>query len=94
MSFKAENKREPTYAKPFDACRLYGQLTLNKVSGNFHVTAGKSLILPRGHIHINTFFQDDNYNFTHRINRLSFGDQSPGVLHPLEGDEKIANDSK
>ena len=24
-----------------DACRIHGSLTLNKVAGNFHVTAGK-----------------------------------------------------
>ncbi|XP_044729124.1 endoplasmic reticulum-Golgi intermediate compartment protein 2 [Chrysoperla carnea] len=92
MSFNPANYAKETIDKPFDACRLYGQLTLNKIAGNFHITAGKSLILPRGHIHINTFFQEDNYNFTHRINRLSFGDQSPGILHPLEGDEKFASE--
>lgn len=27
--------------EPFDACRLHGTLTVNKVSGNFHVTVNK-----------------------------------------------------
>ncbi|RZF37424.1 hypothetical protein LSTR_LSTR011701 [Laodelphax striatellus] len=78
---------------PPDACRLHGTLELNKVAGNFHITAGKSLSLPRGHIHISAFMWDNDYNFTHRINKLSFGDPSPGIIHPLEGDEKITNEN-
>lgn len=26
--------------KAFDSCRIHGSLTLNKVAGNFHITAG------------------------------------------------------
>ncbi|XP_022192383.1 endoplasmic reticulum-Golgi intermediate compartment protein 2 [Nilaparvata lugens] len=78
---------------PPDACRLHGTLELNKVAGNFHITAGKSLSLPRGHIHISAFMWDNDYNFTHRINKLSFGDPSPGIIHPLEGDEKVTTEN-
>lgn len=74
---------------PHDACRIYGSAVLNKVAGNFHITAGKSLNLPRGHIHISPFISENDYNFTHRIHRLSFGDPSPGIIHPLEGDEYV-----
>lgn len=77
-----------------NACRIHGSLNLNKVAGNFHITAGKSLSLPQGHIHISAFMTDRDYNFTHRINRFSFGGPSPGIVHPLEGDEKIADNSK
>ncbi|XP_033211183.1 endoplasmic reticulum-Golgi intermediate compartment protein 2 [Belonocnema kinseyi] len=82
---------EPDY--PPDACRVYGSLNINKVSGNFHITAGKSLSLPSGHIHISAFITDQEYNFTHRINRFSFGESSPGIIHPLEGEEKITDES-
>ncbi|CAH1113292.1 unnamed protein product [Psylliodes chrysocephalus] len=77
--------------KPHDACRVYGTLVLNKVAGNFHITAGKSLHLPRGHVHINPFMSERDYNFSHRINKFSFGDPSPGIVHPLEGDELIGD---
>lgn len=80
--------------KPFDACRIHGALTLNKVAGNFHITGGKSIHFGRGHIHITSLFGEVPLNFTHRINRLSFGDQTAGIVHPLEGDERILNDSK
>lgn len=32
---------------------------------------------------------EQDYNFSHRINRFSFGDPSPGIVHPLEGDELV-----
>lgn len=83
---------EPDYAP--NACRVHGSLNVNKVAGNFHITAGKSLSVPHGHIHISAFMTDRDYNFTHRINRFSFGGPSPGIVHPLEGDEKIADNSK
>ncbi|KAK2583835.1 hypothetical protein KPH14_009729 [Odynerus spinipes] len=82
---------EPSY-KP-DACRIHGSINANKVAGNFHITAGRPLSLPRGHIHVSPFMTDRDYNFTHRINKFSFGGPSPGIVHPLEGDEKIANDN-
>lgn len=79
---------------PFDACRVHGSLVLNKVSGNFHITGGKSIHFGRGHIHITSMFGNNALNFTHRINRLSFGDHTAGIVHPLEGDERILTDSK
>lgn len=85
-----ERKIKPKRKK--DACRLHGTLTLNKVSGNFHITAGKSLHLPRGHIHLNMLFDDTPQNFSHRIHRLSFGSPANGIIYPLEGDEKIATE--
>ncbi|XP_045778473.1 endoplasmic reticulum-Golgi intermediate compartment protein 2 [Maniola jurtina] len=75
-----------------DACRLHGVLILNKVAGNFHITLGKSLPLPRGHIHLNMLFDDVPQNFSHRIHRLSFGSPANGIIYPLEGDEKIATE--
>lgn len=86
-------KRTHRPTTPPDACRIHGTLVLNKVAGNFHITAGKSLSLPRGHIHISAFMTDFDYNFTHRIHRFSFGDPSPGIIHPLEGDEKITTEN-
>ncbi|XP_012278146.1 endoplasmic reticulum-Golgi intermediate compartment protein 2 [Orussus abietinus] len=82
---------EPLHAP--DACHIYGSVELNKVAGNFHITAGKSISLPRGHIHISAYMTDRDYNFTHRIHRFSFGEPSPGIVHPLEGDEKITHDN-
>jgi len=32
------------------------------------------------------------YNFSHRILRLSFGDPVPGIVNTLEGEEKLTSD--
>ena len=57
--------------EPHDACRVHGSLTLNKVSGNFHIAAGKSVPLMRGHAHLTTLFDDNEANFSHRIGHYS-----------------------
>jgi len=77
--------------EPKDACRIHGSLTLNKVSGNFHITAGKSVPLFRGHAHLTAFMDPEEYNFTHRINKFSFGSPHGGIIQPLEGEEKISD---
>lgn len=76
---------------PHDACRIHGTLTLNKVAGNFHVTAGKVLPIPGAHAHLASFLGDHEYNFTHRIEKFTFGDSVAGIIQPLEGEEKITN---
>ncbi|KAG8234389.1 hypothetical protein J437_LFUL015129 [Ladona fulva] len=85
--------RDDSPNHPPDACRFHGTLWLNKVAGNFHITAGKTIDLAQGHFHISTnAFGGNVNNFSHRIERFSFGDPSPGIIHPLEGDEKITNE--
>lgn len=44
-------------------------------------------------MHISPMFDDNRHNFSHRINRFSFGDATSGIVHPLEGDEKILTES-
>lgn len=74
-----------------DACRVHGSLTLNKVAGNFHVTAGKVLPIMGAHAHMTGFMETRDYNFSHRIEKLSFGDSHAGLIQPLEGDEKLTD---
>ena len=59
------------------------------------MTAGKSIPLMRGHAHLTAFMGKQDYNFSHRIDKFSFGDtRGGGIVQPLEGDENIADDSK
>lgn len=32
------------------------------------------------------------YNFSHRIDHLSFGEEIPGIINPLDGTEKVTTD--
>ncbi|XP_065649743.1 endoplasmic reticulum-Golgi intermediate compartment protein 2 [Hydra vulgaris] len=75
--------------KEFDGCRIYGNIEVNKVAGNFHITAGKSIPHPRGHAHLSALVSELNYNFSHRIDMLSFGEPHPGIINPLDGDLMI-----
>ena len=84
------SRRKPQ-DEPHDACQVHGSLTLNKVSGNFHIAAGKSVPLMRGHAHLTTLFDDNEANFSHRIDRFSFGDPHGSIIQPLEGDEKVTD---
>lgn len=88
----AQTKSEDSTAS-LSACRIHGHLYVNKVAGNFHITVGKSIPHPRGHAHLAALVSHDSYNFSHRIDHLSFGEPLPGMISPLDGTEKIAIDS-
>ena len=73
-----------------DSCRLHGVLTVKKVAGNLHVTSGKHIPLPIGHAHVSFILGPQAiYNFSHRIEKFSFGSYIPSIVNPLEGEEKI-----
>lgn len=78
---------------PLSACRIHGHLYVNKVAGNFHITVGKSIPHPRGHAHLAALVSHDSYNFSHRIDHLSFGETVPGVISTLDGTEKVSTDA-
>ncbi|XP_069807785.1 endoplasmic reticulum-Golgi intermediate compartment protein 2 [Dendropsophus ebraccatus] len=85
--------REDSPSEPPSACRIHGHLEINKVAGNFHITVGKAIPHPRGHAHLAALVSHDSYNFSHRIDHLSFGEILPGIINPLDGTEKIAQES-
>ncbi|XP_056137952.1 endoplasmic reticulum-Golgi intermediate compartment protein 2 isoform X2 [Lampris incognitus] len=84
--------REDSPIEPPAACRIHGHLYINKVAGNFHITVGKAIPHPRGHAHLAALVSHDTYNFSHRIDHLSFGDEIPGIINPLDGTEKVSAD--
>ncbi|XP_042367582.1 endoplasmic reticulum-Golgi intermediate compartment protein 2-like [Plectropomus leopardus] len=81
--------REDASMEPLDACRIHGHVYVNKVAGNLHITVGKPIHHPQGHAHIAAFVSHESYNFSHRIDHLSFGEEIPGIINPLDGTEKI-----
>ncbi|XP_075711868.1 endoplasmic reticulum-Golgi intermediate compartment protein 2 [Rhinoderma darwinii] len=85
--------REDSPSEPPTACRIHGHLDINKVAGNFHITVGKAIPHPRGHAHLAALVSHDSYNFSHRVDHLSFGELLPGIINPLDGTEKIAEES-
>eukprot|EP00128_Syssomonas_multiformis_P014493 Colp12_sorted_trinity150504_noHs@31376 len=77
---------------PPDACRIHGVISVSKVAGNFHITAGRSVPSFRGHAHDMGGIANNALNFTHRIDRLSFGPDFPGIVSPLDGIVKSTSD--
>ncbi|CAN8106430.1 unnamed protein product [Discula destructiva] len=68
-----------------DACRIFGSLELNKVQGDFHITArGHGYMEFGNHVDHNTF------NFSHIINELSFGGFYPSLENPLDRTVNVA----
>ncbi|KAI3366688.1 hypothetical protein L3Q82_009361 [Scortum barcoo] len=56
---------------------------------NFQKGADRPIHHPQGHAHIAAFVSHETYNFSHRIDHLSFGEEIPGIINPLDGTEKI-----
>ncbi|XP_031228312.1 endoplasmic reticulum-Golgi intermediate compartment protein 3 isoform X3 [Mastomys coucha] len=72
-----------------EGCQVFGFLEVNKVAGNFHFAPGKSF--QQSHVHVHAVeihdlqsFGLDNINMTHYIKHLSFGEDYPGIVNPLD----------
>jgi len=83
---------EPPNTEEGTACRMRGTMPINKVAGNFHITAGKSIHHARGHSHLVGMVPQNAMNFSHRINRLSFS-EFPGT-QTLDGDTLITENGQ
>ncbi|XP_038986731.1 endoplasmic reticulum-Golgi intermediate compartment protein 3-like isoform X1 [Phoenix dactylifera] len=68
-----------------EGCNMNGLLEVNKVAGNFHFAPGKSFHQSNIFLQNLLGFQTENYNISHKINKLSFGKEFPGVVNPLDG---------
>lgn len=73
-------------------CRIYGSMSVNKVMGDFHITAvGHGYAADAGstvsHVDHSTF------NFSHVIHELSFGEYFPKLVNPLDDVEATTEDN-
>ncbi|CAN6295281.1 unnamed protein product [Urochloa humidicola] len=68
-----------------EGCNIHGFVNVNKVAGNFHFAPGKSLEQSFNFLQDLLNIQPENYNISHKINKLSFGEEFPGVVNPLDG---------
>ncbi|KAK7400306.1 hypothetical protein VNO78_11511 [Psophocarpus tetragonolobus] len=68
-----------------EGCNIQGSIEVNKVAGNFHFATGKSFLQSAVFLADLLALQDNHYNISHRINKLSFGHHFPGLVNPLDG---------
>ncbi|KAJ1907227.1 ER-derived vesicles protein erv46 [Coemansia sp. IMI 209127] len=72
-----------------EGCRMRGFIEVNRISGSFHVLAGESIKHAGERMH--TYYDYmPTYDFSHAINRLSFGKEFSSQSNPLDGAAKTA----
>ncbi|KAI9295892.1 DUF1692-domain-containing protein [Neoconidiobolus thromboides FSU 785] len=69
-----------------DSCRVSGSFQVKKVQGNFHITA-------QGHGHGGMHVPHNAFNFTHRIDKFSFGKHYPLLVNPLDNVYSISKNT-
>lgn len=67
-----------------EGCHITGYLLVNKVAGNFHIAMGETRTHGAGHIHQFNPASVGQFNVSHTIHTLSFGQQYPGMVNPLD----------
>lgn len=89
-----ENIRDKNAAE--GGCQIYGHLQLSKTSGHFHIAPHTSIHEPADKeftifdLLSLTFSQ---FNITHTINSLSFGENFPAFKSPLDGQSRSVKDT-
>jgi hypothetical protein len=72
-------------AQANEGCRVWGHLWVNKVQGNFHIAPGKSFQSDHMHVHdLEALKFASGFNLSHIVTRLSFGEDFPGIVNPLD----------
>ncbi|GAB4814044.1 hypothetical protein N2152v2_001090 [Parachlorella kessleri] len=92
-----EGYQEELQSQEGEGCHMWGQLTINKVAGNFHIAPGRSYQQGNMHVHDLSPFAGKEFDFSHRIDKLTFGREYPvswgngwrvgggqGQLNPLD----------
>ncbi|KAI6155774.1 endoplasmic reticulum vesicle transporter-domain-containing protein [Pisolithus tinctorius] len=85
---RKQQEFRPTYNHQKDgtACRIYGSLSVRKVTANLHITT-----LGHGYsssVHV----EHDKMNLSHAITEFSFGPYFPDIVQPLDYSLEIANE--
>ena len=84
---KDEKMVESEHAKKaFDeGCNIFGTLEVNRMGGSFHIAPGKSFSINHIHVHDVQPFSSSRFNTSHRINKLTFGEEFGfGHTNPLD----------
>lgn len=71
-----------------EGCNLAGIITVNRIPGNFHFAPGLSFQVNSMHLHDLRPFRDMQFDFSHIIHHLSFGETHPQMVLPLNGMNK------
>mmetsp|Transcript_23773 Transcript_23773/g.67209 ORF Transcript_23773/g.67209 Transcript_23773/m.67209 type:complete len:560 (+) Transcript_23773:358-2037(+) len=87
---EGRDKEEPKKIIQGQGCNLSGYMTVNRVSGNFHIAMGEGIERDGRHIHVFSPEDSPNYNSSHIIHQLAFGPEEGNEA--LNGVTKIVTD--
>ena len=68
-----------------EGCLLWGDMHVKRVQGVFKIT----VLGLRWDILLTVFKDPNNINVTHHIHKLAFGDEFPGQVQPLDGQDRV-----
>lgn len=88
---EGRDKMEPKKMAKGQGCNLSGYMTVNRVSGNFHVAMGEGVERDGRHIHTYNPEDAENFNASHIIHSMSFGPENGN--EPLNGATKIVTET-
>ena len=77
--------------KKGEGCNLAGWLEVNKVAGNVHVAMGESAIQNGRFVHQFDPTRAPEFNVSHVIHDLAFGETYDGMALPLSGTSRIVD---
>ena len=78
------NQDEDLEATKGESCRIHGHLEVNRVSGSIHIAPGKTVNIDGHLVHDIRGMRQMTHDTTHVVNHLSFGDEFPGQINPLD----------
>lgn len=71
--------------QPGEGCNVAGHMLVNKVTGNFHIAHGDSIVRDGHHIHQFNPATAHTFNVSHTIHSISFGEPYPDMpVSPLD----------
>jgi hypothetical protein len=79
-------------------CQVYGRIALSRTSGHFHIAPHQKMHDTKLQSGVFTLldllaFTFDQFNVSHTVNSLSFGDHFPGIKSPLDGQVRMLRDT-
>lgn len=80
---------ESIRAQEGEGCRLHGHVAVKRMSGNFHVAAGKAFQSGSVHTHDLSPFEGKAVDFSHVINHLSFGPTAQEAIATRTGTHHV-----
>ena len=88
---KREGVKAPSSEMTNEGCQIYGHIDVARVQGNIHIAPGRSLNKQHRHIHDLSSVESTLVNTSHTIKHLSFGEDIPGRVNPLDGSVELAD---